>query len=147
MVFPRFDYCRRSVSPITHSWRAASYTVAAGTGHTKALDLWVNQQQQLKTITLSETLHTDRLSDLYVTLPTRDGTRVRRPCGAYPKDSEPLGFGHHLAFFHPRTQERYLRPDGSDADFCPPEPFVRRMRAGGSSGKIHSSLVVKRMRA
>ena len=101
--------------------RASPYTVAAA----EALDLWASQK---KDITLSETLHTDRISDLYATLPTRDGTR--HPYKS-PKNSEALGFGHHLAFFHPRTPEKHLRPDGTDADFCPPEPFVRRMWAGG----------------
>ena len=101
--------------------RASPYTISA----TEALDLWASQK---KRITLSETLHTDRVSDLYVTLPTRDGTR--HPYKT-PKNLEGLGFGHHLAFFHPRTPEKHLRPDGTDADFCPPEPFVRRMWAGG----------------
>lgn len=99
----------------------APYTVAAA----EALDLWARRN---KSITLFETLHTDRISDLYVTLPTRDGTR--HPYKS-PKNLEALGFGHHLAFFHPRTPEKYLRSDGTDADFCPPEPFVRRMWAGG----------------
>ncbi|KAH9180682.1 hypothetical protein EDB89DRAFT_1840662 [Lactarius sanguifluus] len=110
-------------SLVPRLWRvkASPYTIAA----TEALDLWASQK---KSITLSETLHTDRVSDLYVTLPTRDGTR--HPYKS-PKNSEALGFGHHLVFFHPRTPEKYLRPDGTDADFCPPEPFVRRMWAGG----------------
>ncbi|KAI0256832.1 hypothetical protein BJV78DRAFT_1116856 [Lactifluus subvellereus] len=118
-MVPRLDRCPASL--ISRSWRASSHTIASA----EALDRWISQQ---KSITLSETLHTDRISDLYVTLPTRDGTR--RP-HASPKNSEALGFGHHLAFFHPRMPERYLRPDGTDADFCPPEPFVRRMWAGG----------------
>jgi hydroxyacyl-ACP dehydratase HTD2-like protein with hotdog domain len=90
-----------------------------------ALDRWISQK---KGITLSETLHTDRVSDLYITLPTRDGTT--RPYVG-PKNSETLGFGHHLAFFHLRTPETHLRADGTETDFCPPEPFVRRMWAGG----------------
>jgi hydroxyacyl-ACP dehydratase HTD2-like protein with hotdog domain len=101
--------------------RASPYTIAVA----EALDIWASKK---KRIILSETLHTDRISDLYVTLPTRDGTR--HPYKS-PKNSEALGFGHHLAFFHPRTPEKYLRSDGTDADFCPPEPFVRRMWAGG----------------
>lgn len=101
--------------------RASAHTIAGE----EALDRWISQK---KGITLSETLHTDRVSDLYITLPTRNGTR--RPYAA-PMNSEPLGFGHHLAFFHPRTPETDLRPDGTEAHFCPPEPFVRRMWAGG----------------
>ena len=52
-----------------------------------------------------------------------------------PKNSEAFRLGHYLAFFHPRTPERYLRPDGTGADFCPAEPFVRQMCAGGRIGK------------
>lgn len=36
----------------------------------------------------------------------------------------PLGYGHHLAFFHPHHPESTLCPDGADTDFCPPEPFT-----------------------
>ncbi|THH17823.1 hypothetical protein EW146_g3078 [Bondarzewia mesenterica] len=91
----------------------------------EALDRWISQEKQL---VLSDRFHTEHLSDLYVTLPTRDGTRA--PYVA-PEEGARLGYGHHLAFFHPRTPEKDLRPDGTDADFCPPAPFVRRMWAGG----------------
>jgi len=111
----------RCASLISRSSRASAHAIAGEA----ALDCWIGQK---KGITLSETLHTDRVADLYITLPTRDGTT--RPY-ASPRNSETLGFGHHLAFFHPRTPERYLRPDGTETDFCPPEPFVRRMWAGG----------------
>jgi hydroxyacyl-ACP dehydratase HTD2-like protein with hotdog domain len=106
---------------ISRSSRPSVHAIAGE----ETLDRWINQK---KVLTLSETLHTDRISDLFITLPTRDGTR--RPYVA-PANSEALGFGHHLAFFHPRTPEKYLRTDGTEADFCPPEPFVRRMWAGG----------------
>ncbi|KAL0581700.1 hypothetical protein V5O48_000282, partial [Marasmius crinis-equi] len=43
----------------------------------------------------------------------------------------PLGYGHHLAFFHPLAPESELRSDGTENDFGPPEPFTRRMWAGG----------------
>ncbi|KAI0273767.1 hypothetical protein BC834DRAFT_228405 [Gloeopeniophorella convolvens] len=112
---------RIRLARLSQPQRTLSHSVA----DVQALDRWISAE---KGLTLSETLHTDRVSDLYVTLPTRDGTM--RPY-AQPKDSEALGFGHHLAFFHPRTPEKYLRPDGTDADFCPPEPFVRRTWAGG----------------
>jgi hydroxyacyl-ACP dehydratase HTD2-like protein with hotdog domain len=111
----------RASSLISRSSRASAHAIAGEA----ALDRWISEK---KGITLSETLHTDRVSDLYITLPTRDGT-TRSYVG--PKNSEALGFGHHLAFFHPRTPERHLRADGTETDFCPPEPFVRRMWAGG----------------
>ncbi|KAI0054121.1 hypothetical protein FA95DRAFT_1507760 [Auriscalpium vulgare] len=90
-----------------------------------ALDSWIAQPKRL---ILHDTFHSEHLADLYITLPTRDGTR--RPYEP-PRIGTPLGHGHHLAFFHPRTPEAQLRPDGTDADFCPPPPFVRRMWAGG----------------
>ncbi|KAI0094035.1 hypothetical protein BDY19DRAFT_920390 [Irpex rosettiformis] len=92
----------------------------------KALDEWVASD---KTLAVSDTLHPEHLSDLYITLPTRDGSI--EPYHA-PQIGEPLPYGHHFAFFHPRNPESLLRSDGTDADFCPPEPFTRRMWAGGS---------------
>ncbi|GJE86915.1 hypothetical protein PsYK624_029980 [Phanerochaete sordida] len=91
----------------------------------EALDRWIVSDKKL---TLSDTLHPEHVSDLYITLPTRDGTR--KPYTA-PAAGSPLSYGHHLAFFHPRNPEHTLRADGTDADFCPPEPFTRRMWAGG----------------
>ncbi|KAF7289465.1 MaoC-like domain-containing protein [Mycena chlorophos] len=92
-----------------------------------ALDRWISTPKQ---ITLRDTFSVERLSDLYITLPTRDGGRVRPFAIAPPALSSPLGFGSHLAFFHPRNPERDLRADGTDAEFCPPG-FTRRMWAGG----------------
>ncbi|KAJ7460802.1 hypothetical protein FB451DRAFT_1270374 [Mycena latifolia] len=91
----------------------------------EALDDWIASPKQL---VLRDTFSPERLSDLYITLPTRDGSRA--PYRA-PKLSTPLGYGSHLAFFHPRNPERDLRPDGTDADFRPPKPLTRRMWAGG----------------
>ena len=92
-----------------------------------ALDAWIAQP---KSLALADTLTPTHLADLYITLPTRDGSRARpyQP----PAVGTPLGYGHHLAFFHPRHPESALRPDGTDADFCPPEPFTRRMWASGT---------------
>lgn len=93
----------------------------------QALDAWIASP---KSLVLTDTFHSNHLSDLYITLPTRDGTRGRPFVS--PVEGTPLGFGHHLAFFHPRNPEASLRTDGTDADFCPPEPFSRRMWAGGT---------------
>ncbi|KIJ16719.1 hypothetical protein PAXINDRAFT_112714 [Paxillus involutus ATCC 200175] len=92
-----------------------------------ALDKWISVT---KSLALVDTLTPTHLADLYITLPTRDGTRGQpyQP----PEEGTPLGYGHHLAFFHPRNPEAALRPDGTDSDFCPPEPFTRRMWAGGT---------------
>lgn len=104
--------------------------------NSEALNKWIGSE---KNLCLHDTLRPEHLSDLYITLPTRDGTR-----GApyqSPANGRNLDYGHHLVFFHPRNPEAVLRPDGTDADFCPPEPFTRRMWAGGSM-KWHSPLVV-----
>ena len=91
----------------------------------EALDQWIASEKKLNFV---DTLRPEHLADLYVTLPTRDGSR--QPY-APPQSGAPLGYGHHLVFFHPRNPERALRSDGTDVDFCPPEPFTRRMWAGG----------------
>ncbi|KAG7452482.1 uncharacterized protein BT62DRAFT_925035 [Guyanagaster necrorhizus] len=91
----------------------------------EALDKWIASRKEY---ILHDTLHPEHLSDLYITLPTRDGTRKAfHP----PEPSTPMGYGHHTTFFYPRIPEAFLRRDGTDADFCPPEPFTRRMWAGG----------------
>ncbi|KAG6334831.1 hypothetical protein ID866_4253 [Astraeus odoratus] len=93
----------------------------------QTLVVWISGH---KSLTLTDTITPTHLADLYITLPTRDGTRGRpfQP----PQEGTPLGYGHHLAFFHPRNPESALRSDGTDAEFCPPESFTRRMWAGGT---------------
>ncbi|OBZ75496.1 Mesaconyl-C(4)-CoA hydratase [Grifola frondosa] len=88
-----------------------------------ALDRWVASQSQ-KQLSMATTISADHLRDLYSTLPTRDGST--RPF-EQPKEGSSIAYGHHLAFFHPRNPERLLRADGTDADFCPSEPWTRRM--------------------
>ncbi|KAI6128277.1 hypothetical protein EDD16DRAFT_1535360 [Pisolithus croceorrhizus] len=94
---------------------------------TAVVDRWISDS---KSLTLTDTFTPNHLADLHITLPTRDGTRGRpyHP----PEVGTSLGYGHHLAFFHPRNPEAALRPDGTDPEFCPPEPFTRRMWAGGT---------------
>lgn len=92
----------------------------------KTLDDWIASE---KSISLTSSLNPEHLADLYATLPTRDSTRGE-PFSP-PSKGLKLGYGHHLVFFHPHNPESILRPDGTDADFCPPEPFTRRMWAGG----------------
>ena len=89
------------------------------------LDQWIASPP---THTLTDSLNVDHLSDLYITLPTRDGSR--KPYQE-PQPGTPLPFGHHLAFFHPRKPESLLRTDGTDEEFSPPSPFSKRMWAGG----------------
>jgi len=89
------------------------------------LDQWIASPP---THTLTDSLNVDHLSDLYITLPTRDGSR--KPYQE-PQPGTPLPFGHHLAFFHARKPESLLRIDGTDEEFSPPSPFSKRMWAGG----------------
>jgi hydroxyacyl-ACP dehydratase HTD2-like protein with hotdog domain len=103
------------------------YSSTVSSLNIEVLDKWIATEKYL---TLRDTLSPNHLADLYVTLPTRDGTRGEP--FTPPSTGLKLGYGHHLIFFHPRNPESALRPDGTDADFCPPEPFTRRMWAGGS---------------
>ncbi|KAJ6561075.1 hypothetical protein DFH09DRAFT_502476 [Mycena vulgaris] len=117
--------------------RRYSTSSALSQRDTEALDNWIASPKQL---VLRDTFSVERFSDLFITLPTRDGSRA--PYHA-PKLSAPLGYGSHLAFFHPRSPESDLRPDGTDADFCPPKPFTRRMWAGGRmSWDVQNPLLV-----
>ncbi|KAF6765240.1 hypothetical protein DFP72DRAFT_799475 [Ephemerocybe angulata] len=76
----------------------------------------------------TDSLHYEHLADTYITLPSRDGSR--KPYEE-PKPGVPLGYGHHLAFFHARKAETHLREDGTDEEVSPPAPFLQRMWAGG----------------
>src|ERR1700734_3913032 len=64
-----------------------------------ALDQWMASPP---IHTLTDSLSVEHLSDLYITLPTRDGSR--KPFRE-PQPGTPLPFGHHLAFFHARRPE------------------------------------------
>jgi hydroxyacyl-ACP dehydratase HTD2-like protein with hotdog domain len=86
------------------------------------LDRWMASIASTKR-TSSRIIDADHLADLYATLPLRSR--------AAPADRTALGYGHHFAFFHPHVPEVALRPDGTESDFSPPEPFTRRMWVGG----------------
>ncbi|SRR6266550_7076062 len=106
--------------------RGRPYSTQLTPSRLNALDKWINSPDKL---VLSDTIGREHLSDLYITLPTRDGTR--KPYEE-PQDSQPVQYGHHLAFFRPRTPESMLKMDGTDPVLCPPSsPFTRRMWAGG----------------
>lgn len=109
------------------SFRVACRTISTSLKQHEmdALDQWIVAPP---IHTLTDSLSAERLSDLYVTLPTRDGSR--KPYQE-PQPGAPLPFGHHLAFFHARRPERLLRADGTDEDISPPSPFSKRMWAGG----------------
>jgi len=102
----------------------------------------LNQWIASPTHTVIDGLSIEHLSDLFVTLPTRDGTRVPHKM---PKAGTPLPYGHHLAFFHTRKAEQHLRADGTDEDISPPPPFTKRMWAGGRvTWNVNNPLLVGR---
>jgi len=105
--------------------RSYSDSVSLGASENEDLERWIASPP---THTLYDNLNIGHLSDLYITLPTRDGTR--RPYVA-PESGDVLPAGHHLAFFHARRAEAQLRADGTDEDISPPPPFTKRMWAGG----------------
>ncbi|KAF5377061.1 hypothetical protein D9757_007746 [Collybiopsis confluens] len=90
-----------------------------------SLNAWIAEPKHLH---LTDTMHPERLSDLYSTIPSRDGSR--KPF-VEPKRNGALPPGFEIAYFHFRTPEAELRPDGTDGEFRPPEPFSRRMWASG----------------
>lgn len=102
------------------------FSTPADTEGNDALEKWIASPP---THTIIDSLNTEHLLDMYITLPTRDGTM--RPYVA-PEVGDVLPFGHHLGFFHARRPEKYLRADGTDEDISPPTPFTKRMWAGGN---------------
>ncbi|KAF9564610.1 hypothetical protein CPC08DRAFT_788013 [Agrocybe pediades] len=105
--------------------RPYSDSFSLGTNETEGLERWIASPPSH---TLYDSLNVEHLSDLYITLPTRDGTRRSYVA---PESGDVLPFGHHLAFFHARRAEAQLRADGTDEDISPPAPFTKRMWAGG----------------
>ncbi|KAJ3903938.1 hypothetical protein F5879DRAFT_802679 [Lentinula edodes] len=122
----KFGFSARALSRVPFSHRRR-FAVGSGpqTINQKELDAWIAEPKQF---TLSDTLHAERLSDLFITIPSRDGTR-----SPYhePRKGQKLPPGFEIAFFHFRTPESQLRTDGTDGEFCPPNPFSRRMWASG----------------
>jgi len=105
---------RNFVIPITR--RGQSYD---------PLKIWI---ENTPITTRTDTFHYEKLSDLYITLPTRDGSR--RPY-VEPQAGQPVPHGSQLNFFHARLPQGELRADGTDGKLSPPAPFLRRMWAAG----------------
>lgn len=103
----------------------------------EALDTWIAHITTVERQT-EDFCSQSKIRDLYCTLPTRATPASQKdlaPTATEDKTlghGQPLHYGHSLAFFHPHTAEKDLRADGTDVDFCPPEPFTRRMWAGGA---------------
>lgn len=62
---------------------------------------------------------------------TLDDPAVPYKGDSLPPAGTPLPPNWHLAYFPPRILERDLSPDGYETTHSPPEPFVKRMWAGG----------------
>ena len=97
---------RLSASRVSASCRAARLPSIRRL-HSETLAQWIDSPKEAN---YKDTLHTERLADLFATLSTRDGTR--KPYEV-PRPGEPLPYGHHLTFFYPRSAEPNLRPDGT----------------------------------
>ena len=87
-----------------------------------------------KTITRTQTLDANQLQKLCLTLGHRHlpslGSAVDLT-KTTPPDGTPLPPGYHLVYFTPSDLEQDLGHDGTDRTFNAPEPFTRRMWAGG----------------
>lgn len=127
---------RTSLAPHFKATHLRFRRITTSSADIQALDKWIATPQRTQ---IHDTLSEGHISDLFVTIPTRDGTRAafRRP-----RSGSPLSPGHHLVFFHPRHPEHALRPDGTEPDFCPPEPFTRRMWVGGKIRWNHDKPLV-----
>ncbi|KAG1153040.1 hypothetical protein G6F37_000073 [Rhizopus arrhizus] len=61
----------------------------------------------------------------------------------FPSQGTELPPAWHLAYFPPRLPEKELSKDGYDTDWSPPEPYTRRMWAGGKlEWDVHNPLRV-----
>jgi hydroxyacyl-ACP dehydratase HTD2-like protein with hotdog domain len=108
----------------------------------KSLDLWLSTIYN-KRVVLRDSLSPHHLSNLFATIPTRDGSSSPSHPFISPIPHHPLPYGHHLAFFHHHNPEHLLRHDAADPVFCPPDPFTTRMWASGSmTWNNHSPLRV-----
>ncbi|EJD02294.1 uncharacterized protein FOMMEDRAFT_21048 [Fomitiporia mediterranea MF3/22] len=97
------------------------------------LNTWITQTLPV-TKEHNDFLSASKLADLFCTLPTRSHTSQTRAF-APGASLSPL---HTLVFFYPRSTEDQLGTDKTDREFCPPEPFTRRMWAGGTFRFTHN---------
>lgn len=89
---------------------------------------WLSQITSAPPVTQFDSIDLGRIKQLYLTLPTRDGsTAPYTP----PVRGSLLHRGHHLALFPPLVPEATLGSDGTDSASAAPPPFRRRMCAGG----------------
>lgn len=100
---------------------------------------WLSKQEcPIQQASLFDQVNVRRVQELYSTLPTLDG-RVSLPAhrqNQVRKGSE-LSPGHSLIFCNPVAPERDLEADATISVSPAPEPFVRRMWAGGSFLFLH----------
>ncbi|KAJ3167035.1 hypothetical protein HK101_011818 [Irineochytrium annulatum] len=94
----------------------------------RPIQSWARQIQDLQTCEY-DTVDARQITLLDLTLnPKRDPSDRLNLCS----EGQPLPPVWHLVLFPPRIPEGDLAPDGYDQDLAPPEPFRKRMWAGGS---------------
>ncbi|KAF9519675.1 hypothetical protein BS47DRAFT_1387949 [Hydnum rufescens UP504] len=79
----------------------------------------------------------NRVHQLFVTLPSRDGS-TGGPV-VKPKMGDTLPLGHHLILFPPIVPGHQLHEDGTDSTYAAPPFLTRRMWAGGASISIRKT--------
>ncbi len=102
------------------------------------LDSFITHTKELRNVE-DDTIDISRVRQLYVTLPTRDGTfkssksslRLSFPNPAEPRVGDFFGVGHSLILFPPLVLLKNLNSDGTDPTYNSPPPYTRRMWAGG----------------
>ncbi|WRT66817.1 uncharacterized protein IL334_003780 [Kwoniella shivajii] len=92
-----------------------------------AVDHWIQSMVTRPKKVSHDTIDVERASQLKRILPTRQK-------GDYVQDAhigEILPPSHHLVFFRPKPMLRDLGSDGSSTEYNAPNPYTRRMWAGG----------------
>jgi hydroxyacyl-ACP dehydratase HTD2-like protein with hotdog domain len=92
---------------------------------TEVASRFLSKSQSLPPHTQTQLLDANQLQRFSATLSRTE------LANSVPKDGTPLPACYHLAYFTPSQVEKDLGLDGTDTTFNPPEPFTRRMWAGG----------------
>ncbi|KAJ9110907.1 hypothetical protein QFC19_001416 [Naganishia cerealis] len=88
---------------------------------------WIQRMTSTPPRTTIDLVDLERAQQLCRVLPTRTGRSQ-----VLPEWGDGLSKGHHLAYFWPKNENEQLGEDGSSTDYNAPQPYSRRMWAGGS---------------
>lgn len=86
---------------------------------------WLSKTQKLPPQKQTQLLDANQLQRFSATLSRTELSE------SLPENDTPLPACYHLAYFTPSQIEQDLGRDGTDTTFNPPNPFTRRMWAGG----------------